>query len=64
MDKWKCPFCGGTGVTPFTGRLGQKCGECKESGIIAGAKVREYGIESFVHGYKKPDTLARHKERA
>lgn len=53
-DKWRCPFCGGSGVTPFVGRVGQKCDECKETGVIAGAAIRRYGIESFVPGYKKP----------
>lgn len=52
--KYRCPFCGGTKTTPFvsTGKS-QDCRDCDESGMISDAKIKEYGIESFIDGYKK-----------
>lgn len=56
---YKCPFCSGSGVTPFLGSLGQKCTSCKETGLISEKMIVELGIESFVDGFKNTP-----KERA
>ncbi|HET8689605.1 MAG TPA: hypothetical protein VFM18_23590 [Methanosarcina sp.] len=47
----KCPFCAGTKITPFTGRIGkgQECDECDNKGNISLKKIYEYGIESFIN---------------
>ncbi len=41
----KCPFCDGSGVTPFT-RVGssQRCSECKETGIIKKKRLAELDL--------------------
>jgi len=47
--KSKCPFCGGTKTTPFTGGgKSQNCTECDKNGMIANYRLKELELTDFI----------------
>lgn len=45
----KCPFCGGSKVKPFTGRVGgQNCNECDNDGMIRNSRLEELELYDMI----------------